>query len=74
MKIDYIAILNASLNKAVFVLNLSKNCVLCHLQHKIFDFLKCKKIGYISILNASLNKAVFVLKLSNKKRLVPLTT
>jgi hypothetical protein len=67
MKIDYSAILNASLNKAVFVLNLSKNCVLCHLKYKMFGFLKGMKIDYSAILNASLNKAVFILNLSKNR-------
>jgi hypothetical protein len=74
MKTDYYAILNASLNKAVFVLNLSKNSVLCHLQHKMFGFLKGMKIDYSAILTASLNKVVFVLNLSKKQGLVTLTT
>jgi hypothetical protein len=56
MKIDYSAILNASLNKALFIFNLSKNSVLCHLQHKMFGFLKGMKIDYSAILNAILNK------------------
>jgi hypothetical protein len=74
MKFVYIAILKASLNKAVFVLNLSKKSVLCHLQHKIFGFLKGMKIVYIAILTAFLNKAIFVLNLSKKQLLVPLAT
>jgi hypothetical protein len=40
MKIVYIAIFIASLNKAVFVLNLSKNKELCHIQNKMIGFLK----------------------------------
>jgi hypothetical protein len=72
--IVYFAILTASLNKAVFVLNLSKNSALCHLQHKMIGFLKGMKFVYIAILTAFLNKAVFVLNLSKKQRLVTLTT
>jgi hypothetical protein len=53
-----------ALYKAVFVLNLSKNSVLCNLQHKKFGFLKGMKIEYFAILNVSLNKAVLVLNLS----------
>jgi hypothetical protein len=53
MKIDYIAILTASLNKAIFVLNLSKKQRMCHLQHKMTGFLRGMKIVYLAKLTAS---------------------
>jgi hypothetical protein len=74
MKIDYNAILTASLNKALFVLKIFKKNDLCHLQHKMIVFLNGMKIDYFAILTAFLNKAFFVLNLSKKQRLVPLTT
>jgi hypothetical protein len=64
MKINYFAILTASLNKAIFVLNFLKIKVLCHLLPKMTGFLKGIKINYFAILIASLNKAIFVLNLS----------
>jgi hypothetical protein len=71
MKINYFAILNASLNKAVFVLNLSKKQRLVRLTTLNICFFKCMKIGYFVILNASLNKAVFFVFIK-KQFLVPL--
>jgi hypothetical protein len=56
MNINYFAILTASLNKEVFVLNLSKNSILCHIKHKMFGFLKGMNINYFAILNASIIK------------------
>jgi hypothetical protein len=74
MKIDYTATLIASLNIAVFVLNLPKKSVLFHLKHKMIGFLNGMKIDYSVILTASLIKAFFILNLSKKQRLVPLKT
>jgi hypothetical protein len=74
MNNNYFAILTASLNRAVFVLNVSKNIALFHLQHKMIGFLKGMNINYFAILNASLNKAIFVLNLSKKQHLLPLKT
>jgi hypothetical protein len=64
MKTNYFAILNVYLNKAVFVLNLSKKQRLVPLKNKMTGFLKGMKINYFAILTASLNKAVFVVNLS----------
>jgi hypothetical protein len=74
MKIDYYAIINASLNKKCFRFEFNKNSALCHLQHKMFGFLKEMKIDFFAILTASLNKAVYFLNLFKKQRLLPLTT
>jgi hypothetical protein len=64
MKIDYIAIIIVSLNKAVYFRIYLKNSVLCHLEHKMFGFLNGKKTYYIAILTATSNKAVFIMNLS----------
>jgi hypothetical protein len=56
MKIDYSAILTASIIKAVFFLNLSKEQRLVPLTTKIDWFFKGMKIDYFAILTASLIK------------------